>query len=57
MVKSIEEAQEIFGNRLNFYVDGGPLGSPLASTIIRFKLEILRQGAAIINADSLEEAA
>jgi L-threonylcarbamoyladenylate synthase len=55
MVKSIDEAQEIFGNRLNFYVDGGPLGSPLASTIIRFKIELLRQGAAVINPDSLEE--
>ncbi len=54
MVKSIEEAQEIFGNRLNFYVDGGRLVSPLASTIIRIKIELLRQGASVIHADSLE---
>ncbi len=55
MVKSIEEAQEIFGNRLNFYVDGGPLESPLASTIIRFKIELLRQGAMAINPHALEQ--
>jgi tRNA threonylcarbamoyl adenosine modification protein (Sua5/YciO/YrdC/YwlC family) len=51
MVKSIEEAQEIFGNRLNFYVDGGRLASPLASTIIRIEnniIEILRQGVVAI---------
>jgi len=55
MVKSIAEAQEIFGNRLNFYVDGGQLDSPLASTIIRIKIELLRQGAATIHPHSLEE--
>ncbi|HUB93655.1 MAG TPA: L-threonylcarbamoyladenylate synthase [Verrucomicrobiae bacterium] len=54
MVKCIEEAKEIFGNRLNFYVDGGRLESPLASTIIRIKIELLRQGAAVIHPDSLE---
>jgi|GEM_PF-660215 L-threonylcarbamoyladenylate synthase len=48
-VKSIEEAQEIFGNRLDFYVNGGRIESPLASTIIRIKIELLRQGAATIN--------
>lgn len=55
MVHNIEEAQEIFGNRLNFYVDGGQLDQPLASTIIRFKIELLRQGAAVINPDALED--
>ncbi|MEK7153573.1 MAG: L-threonylcarbamoyladenylate synthase [Patescibacteria group bacterium] len=54
MVKSIKEAQKIFGNRLNFYVDGGRLASPLASTIIRIKIELLRQGAAVIHPDALE---
>lgn len=54
MIQSVEEAQAIFGNRLNFYVDGGRLKSPLASTIIRFKIELLRQGAAVINLKSLE---
>ncbi|HSX31476.1 MAG TPA: L-threonylcarbamoyladenylate synthase [Candidatus Saccharimonadales bacterium] len=53
MVTSIEEAQDIFGNRLNFYVDGGRLDQPLASTIIRVKFELLRQGAAQINPDAL----
>ncbi len=56
MVKNIEEAQEIFGNRLNFYVDGGQLESPLASTIIRFKIELLRQGAVAINTEALEQS-
>lgn len=55
MVKTIQEAQDIFGNRLNFYVNGGRLASPLASTIIRLKIELLRQGAAIIHPDSLEQ--
>jgi tRNA threonylcarbamoyl adenosine modification protein (Sua5/YciO/YrdC/YwlC family) len=51
-VTSIEEAQEIFGNSLNFYVDGGPLSTPLASTIIKIEngiIEILRQGAVAID--------
>ncbi len=55
MVKNIEEAQEIFGNRLNFYVDGGHIESPLASTIIRLKFELLRQGAVTINPDALSQ--
>ncbi len=55
MVKNIPEAQAIFGNRLDFYVDGGHVDSPLASTIIRLKIEILRQGAATIHPDALEE--
>jgi L-threonylcarbamoyladenylate synthase len=54
MVKNIKEAQKVFGNRLNFYVDGGHLESPLASTIIRFKIELLRQGAVVINTEALE---
>ena len=55
MVTSIQEAQDIFGNRLNFYVDGGRLDSPLASTIIKINIELLRQGAAIIHPDSLQQ--
>lgn len=54
MVKNIQEAQAIFGDRLHFYVDGGHLDAPLASTIIRLKIEILRQGATTINVDALE---
>lgn len=54
MVKNIAEAQEIFGDRLNFYVDGGHIDTPLASTIIRLKLEVLRQGPVNIHPDSLE---
>jgi L-threonylcarbamoyladenylate synthase len=54
MVTSIEEAQEIFGNRLNFYVDGGSLSMPTASTIIRIEndqIELLRSGAVVIQPD------
>ena len=54
MVKDIKEAQEIFGDSVAFYVDGGRLETPVASTIIRFKIELLRQGAVAINPDSLE---
>ncbi len=54
MVKDVKEAQAIFGNRVAFYVDSGRLEAPLASTIIRFKIELLRQGEVSINPDSLE---
>lgn len=51
MITSIQEAQEIFGNRLQFYVDGGRLGVPVASTIIKLEgdaIKVLRQGAVVI---------
>ncbi len=47
-VKSIDEAQEIFGNSVDFYVDSGVAANPIPSTVIRIKnnrIEILRQGA------------
>jgi L-threonylcarbamoyladenylate synthase len=49
MVNDIAEAQELFGRRLNFYVDGGRLSDPVASTIIRLDIEVLRQGAVSID--------
>lgn len=52
-VKSIQEAQAIFGDHLDFYVDGGRLETPVASTIIRIvdgHIEVLRQGAVPIDA-------
>ncbi len=53
-VKDIDEAQKVFGNSLSFYVDGGHMEEPVPSTILRFKIELLRQGAATINPDALE---
>ena len=50
MINTIEEAQKLFGRRLNFYVDGGPLSAPVASTILKVDIEVLRQGAVTINA-------
>jgi tRNA threonylcarbamoyl adenosine modification protein (Sua5/YciO/YrdC/YwlC family) len=50
-VKSIEEARDIFSNHVDFYVDGGFVESPLASTVIRIEneiIEILRQGAVTV---------
>ena len=48
---SVKQAREYFGDKLDFYVDVGPLrGQP--STIAKvdnFKIKILRQGAIIIN--------
>lgn len=45
---TIAEAQAYFGDKVDFYVDGGPLTGRPASTIARLtedgKLEILRQG-------------
>ena len=46
-VKSIAEAQKIFGISVDFYVDGGVVSNPTASTIIRIEddqIEVLRQG-------------
>jgi L-threonylcarbamoyladenylate synthase len=50
MVSTIDEAQQLFGRRLNFYVDGGRLSAPVASTIISIDITVLRQGATVINA-------
>ncbi len=50
MISTIAEAQKLFGRRLNFYVDGGRLSAPVASTIISIDIAVLRQGAATINA-------
>lgn len=50
MVNTIDEAQKLFGRRLNFYVDGGRLPAPVASTIISIDIAVLRQGAVTINA-------
>lgn len=50
MVNTIDEAQKLFGRRLNFYVDGGQLPAPVASTIISIDIAVLRQGAVTINA-------
>lgn len=50
MINTIGEAQKLFGRRLNFYVDGGRLPAPVASTIISIDIAVLRQGAATINA-------
>lgn len=52
MVNNIDEAQKLFGRRLNFYVDGGQLPAPVASTIISIDIQILRQGVAVINANA-----
>lgn len=43
----IKQARDYFGNKLDFYVDVGPLKAE-ASTIVRFKkgqVEVIRQGA------------
>lgn len=49
MVHTIQEAQQLFGRRLNFYVDGGRLSAPVASTIISIDIHVLRQGAVTID--------
>lgn len=46
-VKSVAEAKEVFGDQLDFYIDGG-VQSGQPSTIVKMsggKLEIVRQGA------------
>jgi L-threonylcarbamoyladenylate synthase len=45
---TIKEAQDYFGDKVDFYVDGGDLSGRLPSTVIRIiddAIEILREGA------------
>lgn len=49
---TIQEAEEYFGDKVDFYVDGGDLSSREASTLIRIlddAVEVLRQGGVKIN--------
>lgn len=49
---NVEQAKKYFGNKVDFYADGGDLSSNLPSTIIRIvddAIEVLRQGAVNIN--------
>lgn len=51
---NIREAQSIFGELVDFYVDGGEQFERPPSTIIRInngKVEVIREGAAIISED------
>lgn len=50
--KTIDEAKHIFGNKVDFYVDGGDLSNALPSTVIRViddAIEVLREGAVRID--------
>lgn len=52
---NLAEAKSYFGQRVDFYVDGGDLSGRPASTIIRIvddAVEVLREGAVKINQDS-----
>lgn len=49
---TIEEAQKYFGDRVDFYVDGGDLSGKQSSTLIRIvddAVEVLRPGAVTID--------
>ena len=49
---TIKQAQTYFGNKIDFYVDGGDLSGRQPSTIIRIMddaIEVLRQGAGKIS--------
>jgi len=53
--KTIEEAEEYFGDAVDFYVDGGTLDSE-PSTVVRFtdeKLSVVREGAVKIQNQEL----
>jgi L-threonylcarbamoyladenylate synthase len=56
---TIEEAKKYFGDRVDFYVDGGDLAGRPPSTVIRIiddAIEVVRQGAVKINeAGRIEE--
>lgn len=50
--RSIAEAQEYFGDSVDFYVDGGDLSARKSSTVIRIvddAVEVLREGAVRVN--------
>lgn len=49
---TVDQAKSYFNNNVDFYVDGGDLSNHKPSTIIRIiddEIEVIRQGAAIIN--------
>lgn len=49
---NIEQAQKFFGDKVDFYVDGGDLGGAKPSTIVRMvddAIEVLRPGAVTID--------
>jgi tRNA threonylcarbamoyl adenosine modification protein (Sua5/YciO/YrdC/YwlC family) len=49
---TLAEAQDYFGDSINFYVDGGNLSGRESSTVIRIvddMVEVLREGAVIID--------
>jgi L-threonylcarbamoyladenylate synthase len=46
--ENVEQAKKYFGDKVDFYIDGGDLGDNLPSTIIRIlddAVEVIRQGA------------
>ena len=52
---TIQEAIDIFGSEIDFYVDGGDLSNRPASTIIRVvddEIEVLREGAVKIDKET-----
>ncbi len=56
---NLTEAQKYFGDRVDFYVDGGDLSGKLPSTLIRIvddAVEVLREGAVKINEAGVIEA-
>jgi L-threonylcarbamoyladenylate synthase len=51
---TMAEARRYFGDKVDFYIDGGDLSSREPSTIIRIvddAIEVIRQGAAKVDAD------
>jgi L-threonylcarbamoyladenylate synthase len=52
LAATVGQAKEYFGNRVDFYVDGGDLSGRQPSTVIRIvddAIEVLRQGAVKIH--------
>ena len=53
--QNIDEARQYFGDKVDFYVDGGDLSGRAPSTVLRIiddTVEVLRQGAVPINAQT-----
>lgn len=52
--ETVEAAKKYFGDKVDFYVDGGKISNEHASTVIRIiddAIEVLREGALKINED------
>lgn len=57
-VTNIQDAQKIFGNKVDFYIDGGDLSDRKPSTVIKIiddAIEVVRQGSVKIKNNGVQD--